>query len=826
MPVDPTAPRPPDRRSRSARLRRLLLPGVVSAGVVTACTVAPLGPDGFNPGGDGAALPVCAAATLAAVGSAADATEVTVPLPPASLTGPVAVLGARAVRLSAVDDPATDPRGASVVLAVEGPFELLDANGAVLPANASVASSALPTTVYVRATGWGAGEVIVRPDPDADLGCVEDRLALRAVAPPDLAGRKLAQRPFFDPTDTLRSDDQLDVQLALLLHPDRAGLSGDVYVVRHRTPTAWWSDRTLVDVTGGAEPLTLDTATPAREAAVRAWRDLAAPSGQPTPSDSTADAPYAGGYDVVLDLDRDGTLSDGDLIDGLGQRPGFWVTPNLAAPGPYTPEMHRQDGGGWLQQEIWYPAEIASLDAPAPLVVISHGNGHDYRWYDHIGAHLSSWGFVVMSHANNTAPGIETASQTTLRNTEYFVLQHGGWFGGALNGRVDPHRIAWVGHSRGGEGVVRARQKMASGAATPAGYTLADLQTVVSIAPTVFLGVARSNPGDTPYQMLYGSSDGDVNGGADCDLCQAMRLASAATGPVGVTYLHGASHNAFHNGDGLQDGQGPDQLPRDQVHAIELATLLAHLGWRMQGVSAYKAWMLANPDGYRAQGWPDDAVVATTWRDAPDAGFRFVDAFQLQPDPAVNDLGGAVVATVTDVVEALMDDSNADFSWLANGRDPMNGMTINEPDGPERGVVFSWDGPAELAFEIPEGQGDVRDMDVVSLRACQGTRHPNTRAHDGPLGFAVALEDADGTQVEVPVDPFGLLTPVYARAGLGAGEGWANEFNTVRLPLSSFAALDPGLDLGAIRWVRLRFGPDQGAATGRLGLDDLAFGRR
>jgi hypothetical protein len=813
-----TADRPATRRA----CRALLAAGAL----LDACTVTPVGPDGLAPGDDAPPLPACASAIPSAIGSRADANAVTVPLPPGSLTGPLATLGARALRVTPVDDAATDPAGASVTLAITGPFELLDAAGASLPADATLEVGALPATLYLRATGWGTGQLVVRPSPDAEAGCAEHTLALQAVAAPELAGRKLAQRPFFDPTDTLRGDDQLDVQLALPSHPDRAGLTPDVYVVRHRAPASWYSDRALVDISGGPEPLALDAALPARDAAIRAWRDLATPTGAPTPSDSVADAPYAAGYDVVLDFDRDGSLSDGDLIDGLGQRPAFWVTPDLAAPGPYTPEVRRRDDGGWLQQEVWYPAEIDTLAAPAPLVVISHGNGHDYRWYDHIGAHLSSWGFVVMSHANNTAPGVETASQTTLRNTEHFVTQHGGWFDGALSGRVDTHRIAWIGHSRGGEGVVRARQKLSTGAATPDGYALADLKTVVSIAPTVFLGVARSNPGDTPYQMLYGSSDGDVNGGADCDLCQALRLASAATGPVGVTYLHGASHNAFHNGDGFQDGLGPDQLPRPQVHAVELATLLAHLGWRMQGITAYKAWMLANPDAYRAQGWPEVAIVAATWRDAAGPAFRVVDAFQREADPAINDLGGAVTATVTDLVEGLMDDANADFTWLANGRDPMNGMTVNESDGAERGLVFSWDGPAELAFEIPEGQGDVRDMDVVSLRACQGTRHPFTRAHDGPLGFAVALEDADGTAVEVPIDPFGLLTPVYARTGLGAGEGWANEFNTVRLPLSSFPMLDPALDLGAIRWIRLRFGPEQGAPSGRLGLDDLAFGRR
>ena len=40
-----------------------------------------------------------------------------------------------------------------------------------------------------------------------------------------------------------------------------------------------------------------------------------------------------------------------------------------------------------------------------PLVIISRGNGHNFQWYDHIGNHLASYGYVVMSHDNNTEPG-------------------------------------------------------------------------------------------------------------------------------------------------------------------------------------------------------------------------------------------------------------------------------------------------------------------------------------------------------------------------------------------------------------------------------------
>ena len=40
---------------------------------------------------------------------------------------------------------------------------------------------------------------------------------------------------------------------------------------------------------------------------------------------------------------------------------------------------------------------------------------------DHIGFHLASYGFVVMSHENNVLPGIATSTQSVFDNLEYFL---------------------------------------------------------------------------------------------------------------------------------------------------------------------------------------------------------------------------------------------------------------------------------------------------------------------------------------------------------------------------------------------------------------------
>jgi predicted dienelactone hydrolase len=119
----------------------------------------------------------------------------------------------------------------------------------------------------------------------------------------------------------------------------------------------------------------------------------------------------------VLDVNQNGTLDAGDVIDGYSDtEAGFYVCRDTAAPGPFVPVELTYDlsGAAFDAQNTFYPANIASL-GKLPLVVVSHGNGHNYQWYDHLGTHLASYGYVLMSHENNTGPGVLTAARPRCR---------------------------------------------------------------------------------------------------------------------------------------------------------------------------------------------------------------------------------------------------------------------------------------------------------------------------------------------------------------------------------------------------------------------------
>jgi hypothetical protein len=227
-------------------------------------------------------------------------------------------------------------------------------------------------------------------------------------------------------------------------------------------------------------------------------------------------------------------------------------------------------------------------------------------------------------------------------------------------------------------------------------------------------------------------------------------------------------------------------------------------------------------DTFHAPALDADDVVASTFHHADAEPDLVIDDFQSGPESDAASGGGVVTWSVSNLEEGLLDDGNLGFAW--NENDAMNGMTqaTSDPSDLEAGVVFDWDGKdTTYELELPKGAYDLRPYGYLSFRAAQGTRHPNTVALDGPLSFTVVLVDGTGAESAIDVSSFGLLTETYPRDGEGPGEGWANEFNTIRIPITAFDADGWPIDLGDIRKVRFAFGPSYGSELGRIGLDDV-----
>jgi hypothetical protein len=494
-------------------------------------------------------------------------------------------------------------------------------------------------------------------------------------------------------------------------------------------------------------------------------------------------------------------------------------------------------------ENTFYPTNIAAL-GPRPLIMMSHGNGHNYQWYDHLGTHMASYGYVFMSHENNTVPGVFAASTTTLEHTNVFVAQVTS--AGApstpqlapLDNLVDVDQIMWMGHSRGGEGVAIAYDRVFDGLFVPVGWGLSDLVLVSSVAPVDFQG-GGAQPGFVHggnYHLWTGSSDADVNGCANCNLCQTYHLHDRAEQYRQSIVLQGAGHGNFHNQPAAGAvASGPCLIGFPKTHAIMRGYLLPLAKRYFEGDIPSldfltRQWEEFKPIGAPAtaacnppSGTGVDVVVNMTYRDGSSAGNFVIDDFQTNASTAVSSSGGAVaLAGLTDVIEGLNDDNNGDFTW--NPADLMNAITLGGTGDQTRGLTFSWTGAASIEWAVLVAQQDMTDDTYLSFRAAQASRNPNTIAALADLTFDVVLRDAGGSTSRINIGAYGGgVEEPYQRTTCGAGTGWAAEHEIIRMRLSDFLNNGSGLDLSNIVAVRFEFAGAGTAPVGRLNIDEITI---
>jgi hypothetical protein len=150
--------------------------------------------------------------------------------------------------------------------------------------------------------------------------------ASAAVTKTELAGNSLSEFPFFEYVKAFNVNAPIKIAIDPTRFPSIVGKTCDIYVVNTKSAAQWIADPSLTDVTtGGAQTQTFSGAT------------IQANTFQVTgPSELSANAGtgLGVGYDVVLDCDRNGTLSDGDFIDGARGEAGLSVVHDTTAAGP------------------------------------------------------------------------------------------------------------------------------------------------------------------------------------------------------------------------------------------------------------------------------------------------------------------------------------------------------------------------------------------------------------------------------------------------------------------------------------------------------------
>ncbi len=566
---------------------------------------------------------------------------------------------------------------------------------------------------WVLAKELAPGIVIPQPPPPPYWPGASIRLA-------DVSTRANAAAPYFTPEDVFLTGEPIwaTLDLAQPFPTHGAGITSKVrfYVVPHRTATEWRTNAPLVDVSGHVvEALVTLGGTTGNRALIGS----ALPPGR---------------YDIVVDtgnqpLNPSGFVSDdhfdaaADYVDGV-TRVGFTIVDDPLATGPYAVGSTQYQAASVTYPqysdvypnpppittrvvgEVRYPAitagdNTAMASGTFPVVVVAHGNTLDYRGHDQLLAHLASHGYIAVSidliDLSFALPPIDLRARLILEHVD--LLSRTARQPSVLKNHVDTANITLLGHSRGGDAVLRAAYM-----AKRDGLAFHP-RAVIAIAPTDGSGMPYLSPDpsviNVPYLALYGNDDGDVGGigpnAAPTGGGTAFRAYDRNIGPKAMVFIERACHNLFNEErqicESVGSGSTGGNLSRTEHLQLLRGYATAFLAWHVQGDSLQRVF-------FETGMLRDLNVVAHHQLHDPTA--RTLDDFE-DAKLSTNTAGGMNFESgFAGVAE--------DPLWMLDGSSPHASI----------GRLMRWTAPAEHLLRMPQAidvtaQGDA----VLSVRFAQ-----------------------------------------------------------------------------------------------------------
>jgi hypothetical protein len=562
------------------------------------------------------------------------------------------------------------------------------------------------------------------------------------------------------------------------------------------------------------------------------------------------------------------------------------VLTNLAAPadissspdpgltGPFTVLTQEYDFGNSVFQttDVGLIELTAQVKAPAnlpagqlPIILLLHGRHNttfqgtsaflewppsgtrqpipSYRGYEYLGDALASQGYFVVSISANginardngvSDLGMLARAELTQRHLDILrdlndtgvvtgVPGTPSPFGARFVGKLDLQNVGTMGHSRGGEGVVRhfiLNQSLGS----PYG-----IKAVFPLAPVDF---QRNIINNVPLGVLLPYNDGDVSDLQGVHFYDDARYNIVDDlSPKHTFYVIGAPHNFYNTvwtpglfpagatDDGI--GNAAQRMSAAQVRATGLAYMSAffraYIGVERRFLPILRGDV---PPPESAQSTDEQIHVSYH---APDLSTmrRDVNRLTVSGDATVNILGGAVTQTGLTPYNMFVPPGSgthalpAEYSSLQQPHTTPSARS-SMPGLPQlrlgwNATTATWDN------ELPAGFRDTSGFYALQFRA--GVNISDARnSVFANQDFTVSLIDGVGNVATSRVSDSSraLFYPPHFET-LSIGSYVPKLFlNTIRIPLGSFA----GIDRTDVRSVRFNF--DQ-VATGALHIADVAF---
>jgi hypothetical protein len=527
---------------------------------------------------------------------------------------------------------------------------------------------------------------------------------------------------------------------------------------------------------------------------------------------------------------------NGDIIDGY-MVPGFRI---VRDPGVYTDPAFANVGGfdyvnegsvsvvydgGYattvaLTARVRFPADIAGATTPGqisgakasyPLAIIVHGQGHTYLAYDYLLNHWAANGMIAASISLNSGQTGTDRAQVLFAHINKLKTKFGA---------KAQNTIGIMGHSRGGEGVAIAPRLNQQGGL---GH---NFQAVISLAPTnQYVNEHIVAPWATPYYVIYGSLDGDVDGTSGWNPtlnplrnCGFALYDKAEGARKAMLFVYGATHDRFLAPPGSVDldygwlsvADQAKALSAPAHHAVALAYMTAYFRQQLLNDTQYVElfngeWVppsVATADGGKVK-------VFSQSRVAP-AERRTVDDFEEAHTGTswqASTIGGSVTQS------GLVANPTENFLYIADN--------VHSPHEAS-GLVMRWDTSGDsVDFSIPAPKKDVSAFRAFSLRVTEkydagGTINPLNADQD----FYVALRDSGGNERAVRAAKFGRIPFPFVRDDSSVIK---SALATIRIPLHAYTIECAGaqrVDLTKLEKISFRY---QSVPNGEIEVDDVEF---
>jgi hypothetical protein len=475
--------------------------------------------------------------------------------------------------------------------------------------------------------------------------------------------------------------------------------------------------------------------------------------------------------------------------------------------------------------------------APSPVPWPCGAGNHpvpSYRGYDASANALASNGDIVVSISADAINAWDflTVDGGALARAQ-LVLAHldlwqrwsttgGNPFGRSFVGRVNLDNVGLMGHSRGGEGVVRAAL-LNGGRRDPYG-----IRAVVALAPTDF---ARPTIPGVATSVILPYCDGDVYDLQGQHFYDDTRYTVKGDNALRSTVLvHGANHNFFNSewtpglsvAPSFDDWFGdPSARPcgtnaPERLNPLEQqAAGRAYIAGWFRMILGRDASLLPLFDGTGAHVASAGRTIADTSAIAPTSARRDLARFG-GPNEAATTSGAATTNLCSGVPISFgpVPDRNLPFCTTVDdpGQTPSWVPAFLAPGAPMPTVTkLRWTGTSgRVRVTLLGARRNLQPFSALTVRVAPD---PNTT---GPVDLAVRLTDDDGKKATAVVSDVSHALERLTGNDFGLPK---TVFRTVRIPLSSLR----GISLSHVRHVDILTNQ---VASGTVFLSDLALVKR